>query len=79
MKKIIAILMILSVLALLVGCAKPKEAPAPTPEVETPVEAEVGTIEQDVSEIDALEAELDTSELDEIDAVLKDLEEFGFE
>ena len=75
MKKTIAMLLILSVLALLVGCAK--EAPPeiqPIEQVTTPVDTTVSTIEQDVSEIDSLESELDTSELEELDQALADLE-----
>ena len=77
MKKIIAMLFVLSVLALLVGCAK---APSKTMvESDTGVDQSVSTIEQDVSEIDALEAELDTTELDELEQDLAELETLDFE
>jgi len=78
MKKIMAILFVLSVLALLVGCAKAPEK-APIADETTAVDATVSTIEQDVSEIDSLEAELDTSELDELEQDLAELETLELE
>ena len=63
----IALLLLLFMVACAPKPMPPKEAPA--------AEQQVGAIEQDLAELDKLSAELDVTELNDIDAALGELEE----
>jgi exopolyphosphatase/pppGpp-phosphohydrolase len=71
MKKIPAILFIISVFSLLAGCAQIESMyqPAEAPAKET-TQSAVDEVEQSISEIDDLEKELDISEFDELEQEL---------
>ncbi len=60
----------LLVAVLVAACAPKPEVPPPPP-----AEQQLGAIEQDVAELDQLNAELNASELNDIDAALGELEE----
>ena len=64
--KIISILIVILLVLFIIGCTQE----IPTSEVE----ATEGDITADISEIDALEEDLDMSELDELDALIEELE-----
>ncbi|MBR9683700.1 hypothetical protein GOV03_04135 [Candidatus Woesearchaeota archaeon] len=67
MKKILSILILALFVVSIVGCTISE---TPTSEVEATEE----DIEADISEIDALEEDLDMAELDELDALMEELE-----
>jgi len=80
--KIVPILMLLMVL--IVSCA-PKSTPVPVPpteepkvvvpeEVPTTGEASIDEVATDISDVKDTEDELDTSELDDVDKLLEDIE-----
>ena len=74
--KKIAILLIVFVLFLFLGCAPKKVLETPPTTVPPPEEtpAEVDEIETGISDISDIDEDLDTSDLDEIDTMLEDIE-----
>jgi|TARA_B100001971_G_C18212250_1_gene551476 hypothetical protein len=71
-------LVIMLVMVLIVSCA-PKPAPAPEEPIEADVPAETGEasideVAADISDAANIDEELDTSELDDIDSILTDIE-----
>ena len=71
LKKISVIILGLLVLFLFLGCAKPAEEPSEIPEeAESPVD-EIGT---EITDINNVDEELDSSELDDLDVILEDIE-----
>ena len=64
MRKILAVLALILIIAFVIGCEAPK----------SDVEVAEEDIEADISEIDALEEDLDMAELDELDALIEELE-----
>jgi len=64
MRKIFAVLALILIIAFVIGCEAPK----------SDVEVAEEDIESDISEIDALEEDLDMAELDELDTLIKELE-----
>ncbi len=68
MKKIIVVLVLILLIYLVVNSCKTAEEPQSEVEI---AEEDIG---EDISEIDKLEEELDMSELDELDALLEELE-----
>ena len=83
MKKILALMLMISVLVLIVGCA-PKVADVPTAgapgaipvieETEPTTEADIQEVTTDLEDIDTLEEDLDFSELDELEQELEDID-----
>lgn len=72
MKKLFAVLFLAFVLLLLLGCkTASKEIVVPKLEVEIAQE----DLEAGISEADALDQDLDTSDLEDIDAQIDELEE----
>ena len=65
------ILIVLTIVLFLIGCAK---QPTPTPEPPPATVEEVDEIGTGISDIDDINEELDTSDLDEIDTMLEDIE-----
>jgi PBP1b-binding outer membrane lipoprotein LpoB len=82
MKKILAALLIISLVFVLIGCGPAKQPDAPdtkTPPVPpTPLpetgESSVDDVGSDITGVDGLDQELDDSSLDGLDDVLADLE-----
>lgn len=74
-KKISIIVSIMLVLFLL-GCAKPAEKPVAAEKIaETPIaEIPADEIETGISDITTADEELDSSELDDLDTILEDIE-----
>ena len=75
-KKIIAILLITFVLFLFLGCKQQPDATErpTTPTTEVPVEDPVGEVGTGISDISDVDEELDSSELNDLDAILEDIE-----
>lgn len=73
LKKISIIILGMLVLFVFLGCAKPAETP---PEQPAPAAAEspADEIGAGISDISSADEELDTSELDDLDATLGDIE-----
>ncbi len=71
MKKHISILVVLAVISLIIGCQQAKEQPSAP---ETAAES-INSISSGVSDIDALDKELDISELDTLDDELAEIED----
>ena len=81
-KKLHLASLIILVMVLIVSCA-PKPAPTPAleepkvvvvPEVPTTGEASVDEVAEDISDSVDADEELDTSELDDVDSILADIE-----
>lgn len=70
MRRIFAVLILAVFIIFIIGCKAPTEKEEPKLEVEIAEE----DIETDLSEIDTLEEELDMPELDELDALIEELE-----
>lgn len=73
-KKVHLASLIILIMILVVSCA-PKPAPTPTPTpipaTAEPIVEEVGT---DISDVNIIDDELDTSELDGVDGILAEIE-----
>ena len=66
MKKLITALFLILLVSIMIGCKAPEE-----PKLEVEIAEE--EIEADIAEIDALEEDLDSSELDELDSLINEL------
>ena len=79
-KKLHLVLLIMLITVLIASCAPKPTAPPATeaPGVEVPVEAtgeaSIDEVAADISDTASIEEELDTSELDDIDRILADIE-----
>ena len=75
-KKIIAILLITLTLLLFLGCAEqpPTEQPPAIPEETPSTSGEVDQVGAEITDINNADEELDASDLDDLDTVLKDIE-----
>ena len=71
MKKIIAILLIITMLAL-AGCKKPTVAP--TVEVEAEPTGVAAEVSEDISDVGTLDEDLDVSDLDDLEKELEGLD-----
>lgn len=67
-KKTLALILVLMMISVIVGCAK---APAEVKRIGEPTAAE--EVSEDVDEVDTLTEDLDTSDLDDIDQDLDDI------
>lgn len=76
MKKLLAVLSLLTLVLFIFGCAQEEVAPAEEPESAADIGAD---IEQDISELYTLDEDLDLSELDTLEQELADLENLEFE
>ncbi|MFH1683077.1 MAG: hypothetical protein ABIA37_04740 [Candidatus Woesearchaeota archaeon] len=72
MKKIIALIMVIFAALLIIACKAPVKEITSVGDVTGMEDAD---LEQDIKDIDALDQDLNLSELDEIDTALKELEE----
>ena len=79
-KKLHLVSLIMLIMVLIVSCA-PKPVPAPEEEeIEVPVktpttgEASVDEVAEDISDTANIDEELDTSELDDVDSILAEIE-----
>lgn len=76
-KKLQIASLIMLVMVLVVSCAPKPSLPAPTEKPEVPIttgEAPVDEVAEDISDTADADEELDTSELEEVDTILKDIE-----
>ena len=80
-KKILALLFIVSIAVFLIGCKaeieEPETAPIepiePVTETETTTDADIADVESDIAEIDTLEDDLGLDELESLEQELDDL------
>jgi len=71
-KKILTLVFVIAVVALIAGCAKEAEKPAPAA-AEPATEEQISDVESDLSEIESLEEDLDFSELDSLEQELDEI------
>lgn len=76
-KKLNFVLFAVLAMLLIVSCALKPTAPAAKPDAAAPVdtgEAPVDAVAEDISEAGNADEDLDTSELDDVDSILADIE-----
>ena len=70
MKKTLALILVIALLVLIVGCAQKAPEAAPAAEEKTATETNVEDVATGIDEIDSIEQELNTSELDNLEQEL---------